>query len=108
MRNKQFACLILNLPQRIVDEIDEKSIMLSLKRGPTTRIYLMKALEKYQSNISDVFQEMKIPGEECLPVSLQITENVNERLEEICKLLPVSKKKIAEIFVMKAVKDELA
>lgn len=104
---EKMCVLVLNLPQTIVDQIDDTGKTISLKRGPTARIYLVKALEKYKDRTPDLFLGLKKPGEESIPLSMQITSVTNKQLENLRSNLPFSKKLLAELLIIRAVRDQI-
>jgi len=93
--------LQVSLPDYVVDWIDLNAEKKVLKRGPTCRLVLIEALSNIDENELPKFQfvfshKVNLPT---TIVAFEITKQMNEKLLNLCKYIPVSKKKLAEILI---------
>lgn len=101
MNDQKKILLQVSLPNYVVDWIDLSAEKKVLKRGPTCRLVLIEVLstinETELPKLQFVFcHKMNFPT---MIVAFEITKQMNEKLLNLCKYIPVSKKKLAEILI---------
>lgn len=101
MKEQKKIFLQVRLPEEVVKWIDLSAEKKVLKRGPTCRMVLNDALASVQETELKQLQFIfchKVDAGTIL-VAFEITEQMNKMLLNLCRYIPVSKKKLAEILI---------
>lgn len=105
MKDNKKKFIQVKLPEDVVIWIDSSAEKKSLKRGPTARMYLMEALssvhKKELKQLEFCFNHKIMLG--TILVAFEVPEEINDKLLDLCKYFPVSKKKLAEILICQIV-----
>lgn len=105
MKEEKKKNLQVRLPRDVVTWIDLDAEKKGLKRGPTCRMVLIDALnsvhESELKQLQFVFNH-KFNMDTDL-IAFEITDQMNKKLLDLCKYIPVSKKKLAEILICQRV-----
>lgn len=101
MNDQKKVFLQVCLPDHVVEWIDLSAEKKVLKRGPTCRLVLIEALSSIHETelpkLQFIFSH-KVNVETTV-VAFEITNQMNDKLLNLCKYIPVSKKKLAEILI---------
>lgn len=105
MKGQRKKFLQLRLPADTAECIVLCAEQKALTRGTMSRLFLVDALEILSK---DGLNEMSFsfnnkPQTETTMIAFEITEQINEKLIELCRYFPVSKKKMAEILICQQV-----
>lgn len=107
MKGQRKKFLQLRLPADTVEAIVFNAEQKALTRGSMSRLYLVEALEIFSKNaleeLSFTFNRPEKQQAETTMIAFEITEQINEKLIELCRYFPVSKKKLAEILICQQV-----
>lgn len=105
MKENKKKFIQVRLPEDVVAWLDSSAEMKSLKRGPTSRMYLMEALSsvhKAELKQLEFSFNHKVTIDTIL-VAFEVPEEINNKLLDLCKYIPVSKKKLTEILICQIV-----
>lgn len=105
MKDNKKIFIQVKLPEDVVIWIDSSAEKKSLKRGPTTRMYLIEALSSiHKADLKQLefsFNHKIMLGTTL--IAFEVPEDINNKLLDLCKYIPVSKKKLAEILICQIV-----
>jgi hypothetical protein len=105
VKNNKKKSIQVRLPEDVVAWIDSSADKKSLKRGPTTRMYFIEALSSvHKAELKQIefsFNHKVTIG--TILVGFEVPEEINNKLLDLRKYVPVSKKKLAEILICQIV-----
>lgn len=105
MKKNKKKSIQVRLPKDVVNWIDSSAEKKSLKRGPTSRMYLVEALSSvHKTELKQlVFSFKHRVTIDTILVAFEVPEEINNTLLDLCKYVPVSKKKLAELLICQIV-----
>jgi len=101
--------LHVGLEHELLKKIDCICENNDLKRSTVVRMYLIRSLSRIVRFDTIDLQDFRMVFDKKLSnvvvsVSLQIPEEVDQKLDKLCDYIPISKKKLAEMLVMQEIR----